>query len=87
MWVKDAEQSLCDLGQLVVQLAVNAARQKSKSLNETLDVRFLTFVLFKEEPARDFRVSLREFRPQLAQEGQLALVVSQKVVSHHSPSA
>ena len=87
MWVKDAEQSLCDLGQLVVQLAVNAARQKSKSLNETLDVRVLTFVLFKDEPARDFGVSLREFRPQLAQEGQLALVVGQKVVSHHSPSA
>jgi hypothetical protein len=64
---------------------VDTASQESKGFNHPLYVRIFALVRLEQEPGSDLGIFLGKLASQLAQEGQLSLVISQELVAHQSP--
>jgi hypothetical protein len=82
MRVENAEERLSDLGKFVVDFEVDAGGQEGEGFEEALDVRVVAFVGFEDEAAGDFGVFLAELSAKLAEIGELAFVVKEKLVTH-----
>ena len=83
MRIEHLEQRLGDLRELVVDLEVDARREKRERLDQPLDVRILALAALEQQPAGDLRVLLGELRRHPADERQLAFVVGEQLVPHH----
>src|SRR5262249_51091806 len=80
--VEHAEQGVGQLGELVVELVVDAAGQQRERLDEAFDVRVGAAVGLQQQPAGGGGVLLGELLGQLADEQQLALVVREQGFAH-----
>jgi hypothetical protein len=80
--VEDAEQSLGDFGELVVDFEVDAGGEEGEGFEEALDVGIVAFVGFEDEAAGDFGVFLGEFGAKLAEVVEFVFVVEEEFVTH-----
>jgi hypothetical protein len=72
MGEEERRDGVDDLGELVVELLADLAGEEREALEEALDVGVAAAL---GEQRRDGRVCARELSPQLAQVGQLVLIV------------
>ena len=80
--VHHVQQCLRDFREIVVQPEVNAGGQQRHRFDQPLHVRILAAVRLEQQPRRHLGILLGEFRALLAQERQLALVISQQLIAH-----
>ena len=85
MRIDDTQQRLGNLRKLVVDLQVDARRQKGKAFQQPLHVRIVALGRLQDQPRGDLGILLGELRAQLAHVRQLALVVQQQVIPHSGP--
>ena len=82
MRIQRLQQRLCDFGEFVVQLVVNAPGQQRERLDHAFDVRVGAAVGLQQQPPGRRRVVAGELLRQLPDEQQLALVVGEKGFGH-----
>ena len=74
-----------DLGILVVDLGPDPRRQECDSFQESLDMGVLAGARRDLEAAGDLRVLFPEFRPHVAEEAELPLVIVLELIGHPGP--
>jgi hypothetical protein len=67
MRIEDAEQSLGDLGKLVVDFEMDAGGEEGEGFEEALDVRIVALIGFEDETAGDLGIFLSELGAELAE--------------------
>ena len=82
MRVHHVEKGLGNFREVVVQAQVDAGGQQGDRFNEALDVRVFAAVGLQLEPRRHLRILGGELSAHLAEEGQLAFVVTQQFIAH-----
>ncbi len=80
MRIQHRKQCIGDLRELVVELLVDAPGEERERLDHPLDVRVLAGVALDQQARGDLGIAIGEFLGELAQRGQLLLVVGQDVV-------
>ena len=83
--VEHVQKRLGDFGELIVELAVHAARQQREGFDEAFDVRIFAGIGLQQQAAGHLGIFFRELAGHLADELQLALVVGQQLVDHAFP--
>jgi hypothetical protein len=61
MRIENAEESLGDLGEFVVDFEMNAGGQEGEGFQQTLYMRVVALIGFEDESTGDFWVFLAEF--------------------------
>lgn len=82
--IENAQHRAGDFGKFVVDLEMDARREKREGFEHALDVRVFALIGLDEEARGDLGVLAGKFRAHLAQEGQLAFVVEQQIVTHRA---
>ncbi len=82
MWIEHFRQVLREYRLLGFQLELHARGEKRKSFQQTFDIRVGAVDAAHPEPARHFRIRLRELRTHLAHMLQLTVVVMEQARVH-----
>ncbi len=84
MRVENAQNRAGQLGELVVELVVDASGQERERLDQSLDVRIGAAGRLQQQSPRRRRVLLGELLGQLPNEQQLPLIIRIKCFAHAS---
>ncbi len=82
MRVNDAEQRLCDFGELVIDLEVDAGGQECEGFDQAFDVRVFALIGFEDKARSNLGILAGELHAHLAQEGEFAFVIKEEIVTH-----
>ena len=82
MWIDDIEERFADLGEIIVDLEVDARSQEGEGLEQALHVRVGAFIGLEQQARGHLGVALGELRPGAAEEAELLLVVVEQLVTH-----
>ena len=80
MRIEHVEQRLGNLRKFVLELQPGAGIEQGERFDEPRDVRVLRHVLRQPEPPGNLRMGFGELSTQIADEGQFAVVVAEKLV-------
>jgi hypothetical protein len=89
--VEHLEQRLAQLGEVVVEAAVQARVEERHALEQALHVRVVALARLELQARRDLRVARAELGAEPPEVGELLLVVVQQVVARpagaHAPAS